>query len=47
MKTTKNNSFKEKYLLKYRPFFWSLGNITLNKEENNTLQPLYVVEKSN
>lgn len=46
MKIAKKTTFTEKYLKKYRPFFWSFGNTTHQQEQNEVLKPLFVVDDS-
>ncbi len=35
MITTKKNNLKERYLLRYRPFFWNLGPKTTEQDSES------------
>ncbi|MEC7265149.1 MAG: hypothetical protein VXW38_15525 [Bacteroidota bacterium] len=44
---SKKNILKERYLHRYRPFYWSLGNLGVNLTRSEDLVPQLVLNKSN
>ncbi|MCB0372297.1 MAG: hypothetical protein KDD31_04760 [Muricauda sp.] len=43
----KKNNLKEKYLRRYRPFFWSFGSLGANLSNNDPDVRQYIANKTN